>query len=132
MKRHQKLQDLSREHHGALKLAQQAKRAALSGDQALVKTTATACVAAFYAELDPHFRVEENTLLPLLLASAEDELVERVRNDHTELRRLCALLQQHPEERTLLGFAELLIAHVRFEEREMFAVLEACFDRAGV
>ncbi len=131
MKRHQKLQELSREHHGALKLAQQAKRAAMSGDQTQMETTASACITAFYSELDPHFLVEENTLLPLLLASGEDKLVERVQNDHRELRRLSVLLQ-HPEDRTLLGFAELLIAHVRFEERELFVVLEACFDRAGV
>ena len=129
MKRHQKLQDLSREHHGALQLALKAKRAVMSEDQTRINVMATACVAAFDAELAPHFVVEENTLLPLLVESGEDKLVERVQNDHRELRRLSAKLQR-PEAATLLGFAELLTSHVRFEEREMFERLEACLSNA--
>ncbi|WP_294274133.1 hemerythrin domain-containing protein [Propionivibrio sp.] len=127
MKRHQKLQDLSREHHGALQLALRAKRAAMSGDQIQIKEGAAACLAAFYAELDPHFVVEENTLLHFLLTAGEDKLVTRVECDHKELRRLSVQLRQ-PDAMTLLGFAELLTSHVRFEEREMFVVLEALFD----
>lgn len=129
MKRHQKLQDLSREHHGALQLALQAKRAAMSADQTRIDVMAAACVAAFSAELEPHFVVEENTLLPLLVKSGEDKLVERVQNDHRELRCLSAKLL-HPEAATLLGFAELLTSHVRFEEREMFERLETCLSNA--
>jgi hemerythrin-like domain-containing protein len=127
MKRRQKLQNLSREHHGALQLALKAKRAAMSGDLTQIKAMATSCIAAFRAELDPHFVVEENTLLPLLAAVGEDKLVTRVESDHAELRRLSIQLQQ-PDVKTLLGFAKLLNSHVRFEERELFAVLEALFD----
>jgi iron-sulfur cluster repair protein YtfE (RIC family) len=127
MKRHQRLQDLSRDHHGALQLALKAKRAAASGDQIQMEATAAACLAAFHAELDPHFVVEEHTLLPLLLAAGEDKLVTRVECDHRELRRLSAQLQ-HPDAMTLLDFAERLTSHVRFEEREMFVILEALFD----
>lgn len=123
MKRHQKLQDLSREHHGALQLALKAKRAAMSGDQATIKGMAAACRTAFSTELDPHFSVEEVTLLPLLVAAGEDGLVAQVERDHQELRRLCIELQQ-PKAATLHGFAELLTSHVRFEERELFVVLE--------
>ena len=61
MKRHQELQNLSREHHNALQLVLKAKRAATSGDLALIEATATACLTAFHAELDPHFVVEETT-----------------------------------------------------------------------
>ena len=127
MKRHQKLQNLSREHHGALQLALRAKRAAMSGDLTQIKVMATSCIAAFRAELDPHFVVEENTLLPLLASVGEDKLVTRVECDHAELRRLSVQLQQ-ADVKTLLGFAELLNSHVRFEERELFVVLEALFD----
>ena len=123
MKRHQKLQDLSREHHGALQLALNAKRAAMSGDQATIATTAAACLAAFHSELDPHFVIEENTLLPLLAIAGEDSLLRQVEHDHKELRRLSMQLQ-HADATTLLCFAELLRSHVRFEEREMFVVLE--------
>ena len=127
MKRHPKLQDLSREHHHALQLALQARRAATSGDPALIEVTAATCRAAFASELDPHFAVEEYTLLPLLVAAGERGLVERVMSDHTELRHLCAQLQQ-ADAATMLAFAERLATHVRFEERELFVVLEALFD----
>ena len=127
MKRHQALQDLSREHHTALQLALKAKRAAVSGDQALIETTAAACLTAFSAELDPHFVVEETVLLPLLLGAEEDALVARVESDHRALHDLCAQLQQ-PDAATLLRFADCLTAHVRFEERDLFAVVERLLD----
>ena len=130
MKRHEKLQDLSREHYSALKLALQAKRAAASGEPAQIDASAAACVAAFAAELEPHFQVEENTLLPMLVASGESELVQRVERDHGDLRLLAAQLRQ-PEASALLAFAELLTAHVRFEEREMFEAAEALYARIG-
>ena len=82
MKRHQKLQDLSREHYSALKLALQAKRAALSGDPREIESATTACVTSFRLELDPHFLVEEQTLLPILLASGEHRVVQRVEADY--------------------------------------------------
>lgn len=123
MKRHQALQDLSREHHTALQLALKAKRAAMSGDQTLIEATATACLAAYAAELDPHFVVEETTLLPLLRSAGEDALVAQLESDHQALRDFCHQLRQ-PDAATLLGFAERLNAHVRFEERELFAVVE--------
>ena len=127
MKRHQALQDLSREHHTALQLALKAKRAAVSGDQALVATTAAACLNAYAAELDPHFVVEEAVLLPLLLGAGEDALVAQVEHDHRVLRDLCVQLQQ-ADATTLLRFAECLTAHVRFEERELFGVVERLME----
>lgn len=127
MKRHPKLQDLSRERHHALQLALQARRAATSGDSAKIEAMAAACRAAFSSELDPHFALEEDTLLPLLAATGERELVERVMSDHMELRRLCTQLQR-PDAATMLTFAERLASHVRFEERELFVMLEALLD----
>jgi len=124
MKRHPKLQDLSREHHGALQLSLKAKRAASSGDHATIETTAAACLAAFYSALDPHFIIEENTLLPLLVSAGEDKLAKQLEHDHHELRRLAIQLAR-ADAATLLCFAELLMSHVRFEERELFVVLEA-------
>lgn len=130
MKRAQHLQDLSREHHSALKLALHARRAAISGDMAQIAATAAACVAAFAAELDPHFRVEEHSLLPMLTERGEHELVQRVELDHQNLRLLASQLQ-HPDAQTLLGFSDLLAAHVRFEEREMFEAAQAYLDAAN-
>lgn len=126
MKRHPQLQDLSREHHTALQLALHAKRAALSGDPARVDACAAACTAAFAAELDPHFLVEERSLLPMLAQSGQTALVRRTEHEHAELRASIGQLRE-PAAASLLRFAELLTAHVRFEERELFEALEASF-----
>lgn len=123
MRRHEQLQDLSREHHGALQLALHAKRAVLSGDAARIAVSAAACVNAFAAELNPHFVVEETALLPELAQKGEQDLVQRTLAEHEELRRLIAQLKI-PDATTLQSFAELLSAHVRFEERELFEVAQ--------
>jgi len=130
MKRHPLLQDLSREHYAALKLALRAKNAAQSGAREAVAESTAACIAAFSAELEPHFVEEELTWLPLLKKQGNTDLVRRLEHDHGELRRLATELQ-HPAATTLLDFAERLTAHVRFEEREMFAVLENHFSQDG-
>lgn len=119
MKRHAQLQDLSREHHGALKLARAARHAAESGAADQLATQARRVAQAFAAELDPHFRVEEQGILPLLAQAGEHALVQRTQDEHAELRRLVAALSR-PDAATLSRFAELLAAHVRFEERELF------------
>jgi len=119
MKRHPDLLQLSREHYGALKLARDAKRAAESGTAGDVAALAQRVIAVFAAELDPHFRVEEQGILVRLAEAGKHELVARTLADHAELRRLAVALAT-PAADTLLNFAELLGAHVRFEEREMF------------
>lgn len=130
MKRDKRLQDLSREHHRALQLALQARRAAESGDPARVAATIAICLTAFSSELDPHFVVEETALLPRLVAAGEDDLAEQFVSDHAALRRFAADLEkpQSAGAATLRAFAERLTAHVRFEERELFPVLESLLD----
>lgn len=123
MRRHQQLQDLSREHHTALQLALRAKRAAQSGDTAQIAASAAVCVEAFSVELDPHFVIEENELLPALAQHGEHDLVRRTLADHEQLRSLVVQLAQ-PDAATLHSFAELLNSHVRFEERELFEVAQ--------
>lgn len=124
MKRHPQLLQLSREHYGALKLARDAQRAAVSGEASEVSALAQRVVSLFSAELDPHFRVEEQGVLLLLAQAGKHELVERTLADHAELRRLARLLT-NPDADTLLRFADLLTAHVRFEEREVFEMAQA-------
>ncbi len=123
MKRHPALQDLSREHYDALKLARDGKLAANAGEPAV--TAFAAYVARkFEQELEAHFREEEGELLPFLNAVGENELVWRTLAEHAELRALAAKLQ-HPDAATLLRFSELLAAHVRFEERTLFETAQA-------
>ncbi len=127
MKRHPDLLQLSREHYGALKLARDARRAAGSGEPGAVAALAQRVVEVFPVELDPHFCVEEQGILVLLAQAGQHELVARTLADHAELRRLAKALA-NPDADTLLRFADLLAAHVRFEEREVFEAAQATLD----
>lgn len=124
MKRRAELLALSREHHAALKLARASRRVAGSGHAGDIERQASQVVAAFAAELEPHFRAEEESLLRWLAAAGQGLLAERTLADHRELRALAAELRQ-PATATLARFADLLEAHVRFEERELFETAQA-------
>ena len=124
MKRHPDLLQLSREHHGALKLARGAGRAAASGDAREIGALAQRVAQVFPVELDPHFCIEEQGILVLLARAGQHALVARTLADHAELRRLAEVLAT-PDADSLLRFADLLGAHVRFEEREVFEAAQA-------
>ena len=123
MKRHLALQQLSREHHQALKLARLANFAADSGSLPAIAQAAATIAERFPDVLEPHFRTEEADLLPALSASGKRALVERTLADHSELRRLNRQLAT-PDGATLARFGQLLHDHVRFEERELFETLQ--------
>ncbi len=130
MRRHPELQDISREHHAALKMARDARHAAESGQMEEIQRQAERIVAAFVAQLDPHFRAEEQGMLPLLSRGGQHELVRRTLAEHGEIRTLAAELGR-PDARTLRRFADLMEAHVRFEERELFETVQALMNPAG-
>ena len=128
MKRSTILQPLSREHHTALTLAKVSERAAQSGDEALVSQTCQRAIRAFSNDLAPHFQFEEVSLLPLLHGTVTQPLVERTLADHQQLRGLLDALRQN-DAGALDSFGKCLSAHVRFEERELFPVLESLLQR---
>lgn len=117
MKRDERLVELSREHHTALKLARHLRVAHGSGEAVAAVGES---VRALRAELEQHFDEEELTLLPILRVCAR-ELGERLMREHVELR---ALLERSDEADALTRLGALLEAHVRFEEREMFPCIE--------
>lgn len=124
MKRIPALQPLSREHHTALTLAKACERAAQSRDEERIAKTCQRVIQAFSAELEPHFQLEEQSLLPLLRSAENRPLEQRTLEDHQQLRALLDGLQQNNIE-ALDSFGKLLSAHVRFEERELFPALES-------
>lgn len=130
MKRHPALLQLSREHYSALKLARDARRAAGSGEADDIAAISQRIVSVFDTELDPHFRVEEQGILILLAQAGDRDMAGRTIADHAELRRLVKGLAT-PDAQTLLRFADLLAAHVRFEEREVFEAAQTRFDIAS-
>jgi hypothetical protein len=83
----------------------------------------------FAAEITPHFPVEE-ALLVALQGHGVDHLVARARKDHaTMLRLLEGALARHTSCMCELG--ELLIEHVRFEERELYPACEQLLSDAA-
>jgi hemerythrin-like domain-containing protein len=135
MKRHPSLIALSREHHAALSLANRVKKAALAGDAAHIEAVRGEVVARFEAELAPHFAEEELNLLPRLAALGEAALVARTLDEHRALRalvrRLAAPAAIAETGDCLAEFGNLLAAHVRFEERELFERAQALHAQHG-
>ena len=108
MKRHPQLQDLSREHHGALKLARAARQAAESGNAGNVVA---------------------------LERAGETTLVQRTLKEHAELRALASAFStaeaaESTEAAMLSRFGDLLASHVRFEERELFEAAQSLMAAA--
>lgn len=121
MKRLPELQDLSREHHKALVLALRIARAKdlVCRDDLMLEVS-----ELFHRELEPHFIIEETTILPQLAQAGHHEMVKHTEDDHRCMREL-ALRISNGDHAALALFGEILKEHVRFEERELFPVTES-------
>jgi hypothetical protein len=121
MRRSPELAPLSRDHHRALAVAMWLRRDAPEARERF---------AEFWAADGPaHFAVEEAVLTTELLSGDEDWSagVARMTAEHRELEELAGrLVGGDREAGGTLG--ERLDAHVRYEERELFPMLE---ERAG-
>jgi hypothetical protein len=115
MKRDARLAGLSSDHHQALVLARRVESGTLS---------ATEVRARFENELAPHFAVEEEVLLPALRAMGAGALAERTAGEHAGIRDALSRAEAG-DAAALAELAALLIAHVRFEERDLFPACEA-------
>ncbi len=131
MKRCPELQKLSREHHPALTLSVRLKRDAMSGDEARIALASWKVRKLFEDELKPHFAEEEDCLLPLLAAAGAEELVARTLAEHVEIVQLVQALET-PDGASLARFAEAIVAHVRFEERELFETAQQLLDQEAL
>jgi hemerythrin-like domain-containing protein len=125
MKRARALQPLSRDH---LKALLAAKKLGEAGDS----QTGARAFLSFWASEQHHFRVEEEILLPSWAAHAEidNAAVLRTLEDHLAIRAAALRIAESrltlPEMHRLAG---RLSDHVRFEERELFPLIEQSLDR---
>jgi iron-sulfur cluster repair protein YtfE (RIC family) len=125
MKRHEALEQLSRDHHQALFQAMRLKRAG-DGDAFDVLGD----FLDFWFSIGYlHFRAEEEVLLPAYSAYGDvsREEVIRVLVDHAEIRREAHELgatKEHPPPERLHALGARLDAHVRHEERVLFPLIE--------
>jgi hemerythrin-like domain-containing protein len=129
MKRADALRPLSREHLVALMAAKTLREA----------TDLEEATRAFLDFWDGdgrrHFRVEEEALLPnwALHAEVDKDGVERMLAEHLAIRREALRLEAGEttlEEARELG--RLLHDHVRFEERQLFPIVEEALDEAAL
>jgi hypothetical protein len=123
------LRKLSEDHHHGLVLARKARRSADEG--AACEKTWIEVVEKFQAELEPHFRIEEEFIAPPLATLGETRLVERLEEEHRALRDCIADTAGTFEDR-LSRFGGLLDAHIRFEERELFEAVQSLFDERSL
>jgi quercetin dioxygenase-like cupin family protein/hemerythrin-like domain-containing protein len=130
MKRHAALIPHSHDHHHALVEARRLSRGA-DGDE-LDRVDAAERFLAFYAaETIEHFREEEERLFPLVVDKddAANELLLRALLQHQRIHALVQRLQEDVaagsgDAAVMRELGELLQAHVRLEERELFPLIE--------
>ncbi|WP_372789461.1 hemerythrin domain-containing protein [Paraconexibacter sp.] len=122
MRRSPQLVPLSHEHHVALEAALRLRRA-----EATDVEDAVARFAAFWDDVgEAHFAREDDVLGAV--GSDDPPLAERVRQmtaEHHEIRGLAAaVLAGTPDVTAARSLGERLNDHVRFEERELFPLIE--------
>jgi hypothetical protein len=126
MKRDVRLRELSRDHHHALVLARFIQ--AMCVRDCIEEDAIGIVRERFTAEIAPHFLVEE-ILLSALEGLGADDLVARIRSDHATMLRLVeSAAGSDPS--PLRELAQLIVEHVRFEERELYPVCEERLDDA--
>lgn len=131
MKRHAALQDLSRDHHSTLALAQKIIRAVGANDETAVLAL-TKKVKDFEGELKAHFEKEECSVFRLLSENhPEYPLIgQEYLDEHKVLLRYSRQVILAPSLANLEAFAILLRDHTRKEERILFPLVEECFSEA--
>ena len=122
MKRSPELAALSRDHHQALEAALRLRRAT---DETL--ESAVGHFLEFWSRQgEQHFVIEERLVLPALpdVDAEWAEATRRVRVEHREIRAGAASLADASSVHRARAIGDLLAAHVRFEERTLFPLVE--------
>lgn len=123
--RHPSLQPLSRHHHHALVMAQ--KLIKVSDDN--VDTVMEDLLKFWKSHGDEHFRQEEGILLPTFAKYADVNRPEVIQMllEHVQIRSQIFSLtgsREKPATKALSILGEQLQAHVRFEERVLFPLIQ--------
>ena len=132
MKRHESLAPLSREHHGALMLAQLLKKnaPAYKGMPTDVAGKVLYATQFYNTHLIPHFNAEEMLFKKLKGISALlDDGIKEIIGEHSLLRKLFIQINVQEDMVTYLDLlGHSLYNHIRKEERELFPLIEKEVD----
>ena len=131
MKRHKSLFSLSHEHQHGLALAlklKYPKRQLSSSNEAEISELKSELADKYENILRKHFRKEERYLVP---GFEDNNLMKQMLGEHIKLEGLYNKIVSNSEgwkleqQRDKLNlFGELLDLHIRFEERELFPMIE--------
>jgi quercetin dioxygenase-like cupin family protein len=127
VKRHPALVSLSHDHHHGLVQAKRLRAGAKGTDQL---SAARAFLGFFAHDTVDHFREEEERLFPLLEGSEEarEPLVRALlehQRIHALVGRLTAQVEEGaPDAETMRALGGEIEAHIRYEERELFPLIE--------
>ena len=130
MKRSVELAPLSRDHHQALEAALRLRRASSESLGGAIEY-----FLAFWSQHgEHHFVTEERLLLPALSDDDAEWVAatQRVRDEHGAIRTRAAELPGAPSLKSARRLGELLGAHVRYEEREVFPMVEERLPREAL
>ena len=124
MRRAEALRALSRDHHRALVIARELK----TGDE----NARRRFLEDWSLELQSHFGVEEGVLLPWwdLLGDLDEPATTRMCREHREIRAAAIALgaSGRTSAVAMARLGKQIARHVRFEERELFPMIEADLD----
>jgi iron-sulfur cluster repair protein YtfE (RIC family) len=123
LKRHPALVPLSHDHHQGLMVAQRLKR----GDTAYRSATSIreSMHLLWTEELEQHFRQEEEVLF--IVPDYPEEvrmMIDRALEDHRRMRELIERCTDEEAGEKGREMGLLLEAHIRFEERELFPMIQ--------
>lgn len=118
IKRNEHIQPLSRDHHHTLLLCWKIRKGFSKG--VALKRIKAYSDWFFANHVQPHFRIEEQYMFPVL--GNDHEMVKRALAEHRRLERL--FNEEKDLERSLSLIEEELEKHVRYEERELFNVIQ--------
>lgn len=130
-KRHPSLLPLSHDHHHGLALALRCRKQGLGQIKPMgaegLRQRAQEFLGLYAAELDSHFRAEEEILFPLMRTRLPDsrQLIDELVRDHQTIRRALPRLKTTTGlGKLIFDLGDLLERHIRREERELFPLFE--------
>jgi len=129
-RRHDALVPLTHDHHHALAQARRLEEAALTNDESDRRRATDDFIHFYLGSLLRHFREEEELFFaPLVDEEDAHDLVMRALAEHLRVHAQVRLLKRDlvegkAEPTQLTELSKLLTAHVRFEERDVFPLVE--------